>query len=411
MNGLAWMRAIDWRTSSSRSLNASAAHSGLMPVSSCTDRLNSSSVKVSIPQSVWWMRMISSVPSSRCEIDSERISSAVITPPALQMMWASPSSRPRIRDGISRASMQATTATFLAGGSGSSPLSKDSAYCSALRRSSSVTLMDGRYHRIAIGFRPFSSPLRRRARKAVVAHGARRPRRRRLEALRGDALADLEDRLLDPLAVGVRAVDGDLLVVEHVVVGLLGGLDLPGLACGHRVEGELDVRAQLRRGLGATRLVVDELVGAVGQPVDAVDAAADEVLAEPELEGLLEPHRLAVLGAKPVVVADERLGRLAAQLALLLGVAEAAAPPPRLEQPEQLGQRPLGGAAVEALEHLVDEDPEALVERRLRGDPEHARELVLERAREVGLDVRRAQQQAVAAPGEERLERRLGALR
>ena len=30
--------------------------------------LNSSSVNVSMPQSVWWMRMISSVPRSRCEI-------------------------------------------------------------------------------------------------------------------------------------------------------------------------------------------------------------------------------------------------------------------------------------------------------------------------------------------------------
>ena len=94
MNGLAWMRAIDWRTSSSRSENASAAHSGLIPTSSWTERLNSSSVKVSIPQSVWWMRMISSVPSSRWEIASERISSSVTTPPALRMTWASPSWRP-----------------------------------------------------------------------------------------------------------------------------------------------------------------------------------------------------------------------------------------------------------------------------------------------------------------------------
>ena len=43
MNGLALMRAIDWRTSSSRSPNASAAHSGLMPVSSWIERLKSSS--------------------------------------------------------------------------------------------------------------------------------------------------------------------------------------------------------------------------------------------------------------------------------------------------------------------------------------------------------------------------------
>ena len=43
--------------------------------------------------------------------------------------------------------MQATTATFLAGGSGRSPLSKDSAYASLLRSSSSVTLMAGQNSR------------------------------------------------------------------------------------------------------------------------------------------------------------------------------------------------------------------------------------------------------------------------
>ncbi len=53
MNGLALIRAIDCRTSSSRSGKASAAHSGLMPVSFWMLALKSSSVKVSIPQSVW----------------------------------------------------------------------------------------------------------------------------------------------------------------------------------------------------------------------------------------------------------------------------------------------------------------------------------------------------------------------
>ena len=102
-----------------------------MPVSSWIERLNSSSENVSIPQPVWWMRMISSVPSRRWEIASERSVSSVTTPPALRITCASPSSRPRTRVGIRRASMQATTATFLAGGSGSSPLSKASAYFSA----------------------------------------------------------------------------------------------------------------------------------------------------------------------------------------------------------------------------------------------------------------------------------------
>ncbi len=75
-----------------------------------------SSVKVSIPQSVWWMRMISSVPNSRWEIVSERISSSVTTPPAFRITCASPSLRPRTPYGFSLASMQATTATFFAGG-------------------------------------------------------------------------------------------------------------------------------------------------------------------------------------------------------------------------------------------------------------------------------------------------------
>ena len=48
-------------------------------------------MKVSIPQSVWWIRMISLVPNRRWLIASERISSSVTTPPALRMTWASPS--------------------------------------------------------------------------------------------------------------------------------------------------------------------------------------------------------------------------------------------------------------------------------------------------------------------------------
>jgi hypothetical protein len=69
---------------------------GLIPVSSWIERLNSSSVKVSMPQSVWWIRIISRVPSSRWLIASERISSSVTTPPALRITCASPSCRPRI---------------------------------------------------------------------------------------------------------------------------------------------------------------------------------------------------------------------------------------------------------------------------------------------------------------------------
>jgi hypothetical protein len=52
--------------------------------------------EVSMPQSVWWMRMISRVPSRRWLMARERISSSVTTPPALRITWASPSARPRM---------------------------------------------------------------------------------------------------------------------------------------------------------------------------------------------------------------------------------------------------------------------------------------------------------------------------
>ena len=63
---------------------------------------------------------------------------------------------------------------------------------------------------------------------------------------------------------------------------------------------------------------------------------------------------------------------------------------------------------MEALEHLVQHDPEALVDRRLLRDPEDPRELVLQRAQAVGLDVRGRQHHAVAAAGDEGVQRRLG---
>ena len=70
--------------------------------------------------------MISSVPSSRWEIASERIASSVTTPPALRITWASPSERPSAPYTLSRASMQATMAVLRAGGSGRSALSPNS---------------------------------------------------------------------------------------------------------------------------------------------------------------------------------------------------------------------------------------------------------------------------------------------
>src|SRR4029450_1924419 len=85
--------------------------------------------------------MISSVPRRCWEIARERISSSVITPPALRITCASPIESPRIGYGFRRASIQATIATFLAGGSGSSPLSKPSAKGPWFLRNSSMALI------------------------------------------------------------------------------------------------------------------------------------------------------------------------------------------------------------------------------------------------------------------------------
>src|SRR5450631_3400225 len=87
------------------------------------------------------MRMISSVPCRRWEMASERIASAVITPPALRITWASPARSPRTLKRFRRASMHATIATLRAGGIGSVPWSKPDAKDSALRKRSSVALM------------------------------------------------------------------------------------------------------------------------------------------------------------------------------------------------------------------------------------------------------------------------------
>ena len=62
---------------------------------------------------------------------------------------------------------------------------------------------------------------------------------------------------------------------------------------------------------------------------------------------------------------------------------------------------------MEALEHLVHDDPETLMDRRLLRDPEHPRELVLQGTGAVRVDVRRGQHHAVAARRQERLHRRI----
>jgi hypothetical protein len=51
-NGLAFSRAIDCTTSASRSVNASVAHGGRIPVSRSISALSPSSVNLTMPQSV-----------------------------------------------------------------------------------------------------------------------------------------------------------------------------------------------------------------------------------------------------------------------------------------------------------------------------------------------------------------------
>ena len=84
---------------------------GRIPVSAWIWSFTAPSVNVTMPQSVWWMRTISSVPRSRWLMTSERMASSLATPPALRMTCASPSSRPSTLAGSSRASMHASTAT------------------------------------------------------------------------------------------------------------------------------------------------------------------------------------------------------------------------------------------------------------------------------------------------------------
>ena len=58
---------------------------------------------------------------------------------------------------------------------------------------------------------------------------------------------------------------GHLEIVEHVVVGLLRGLEPPVLARGERVQRQLDVVVELLGGLWPRGLVVDQLVVAAGR--------------------------------------------------------------------------------------------------------------------------------------------------
>ena len=68
-----------------------------------------------MPHWVWWISMIAVVPSLRCEISSERITSSVTIPPALRIRCASPWLRPSSANRSIRASMQQTIATLVVG--------------------------------------------------------------------------------------------------------------------------------------------------------------------------------------------------------------------------------------------------------------------------------------------------------
>jgi len=95
---------------------ASLRSGGVTPTSSASCRRKPASSSPWTPHLVWWIRTISRVPSARCDSASERMTSSVTTPPALRMTWASPFCRPSTAVTSSRASMQATTASPLAGG-------------------------------------------------------------------------------------------------------------------------------------------------------------------------------------------------------------------------------------------------------------------------------------------------------
>ena len=82
---------------------------------------STSFVKVTMPQSVCLITSASCVPSSQCEITSERSASSETTPPALRMTWASPSSSPAYFAGSSLASMQVTIANLRRGASADRP--------------------------------------------------------------------------------------------------------------------------------------------------------------------------------------------------------------------------------------------------------------------------------------------------
>jgi hypothetical protein len=133
------MRRIDWRTFASRSVNDSIANAGATPVACCSSARKPSSVIFCMPQSVWWMTITSRVPSRRWDTASERITSSVITPPALRRTWASPSPRRSIAKTFKRESMHVTMASRRLGRRSRCRTGRVAAKVRLLARSSSIT--------------------------------------------------------------------------------------------------------------------------------------------------------------------------------------------------------------------------------------------------------------------------------
>ena len=137
---------------------------------------------------------------------------------------------------------------------------------------------------------------------------------------------------------------GHLEVVEHVVVGLPRGLQLPVLARGERVERQLDVVFQLLGGLRAGGLVVDQLVlarpsadrrdGRRGRRGRAGGGARAGRRTGARTTPARSPARAAARGS-----ASAPRGPSRSSSTLALAVAEAAPAPAGVEQLEHLRER------------------------------------------------------------------------
>src|SRR4051812_12850659 len=156
-----------------------------------------------------------------------------------------------------------------------------------------------------------------RTNQAEIAPRADLRRGARLEVLAEDSLADLDDDALDAFEVVRRSADRDLLVREDVPIAAGRSLEAPGLAGCEAVDRQLHVGLQRARRLGIARLVVDQLVAAARELVDAIDTAAEMVRPDPEVELPLDPAGLRSARHLSGVVAVERLDRLLAELKLV----------------------------------------------------------------------------------------------